>query len=47
MEEMKENTDKPVKYAIEVEDLKIRYTTLNKMSIKKSLTSFRKAKKET
>lgn len=43
MEEIKGNAD----YAIEVKDLKIRYRTLNKMSIKKSLTSLRKAKVET
>ncbi len=47
MEERKEHTEQAVDYAIEIEDLKIRYKTLNKMSIRKSLTSFRKAKRET
>ena len=46
MEEMKE-TKGTANYAIEVDNLKIRYRTLNKMSIRKSLTSIRKARTET
>ena len=34
-------------YAIEVEDLRIRYKCLNKVSIKKSLLSLKKSKVET
>ncbi len=36
-----------IEYAIEVEDLKIRYKSLNKMSIRKSLFKLRKSKLET
>ena len=45
MEEMTKN--KESNCAIEVKNLKIRYRTLNKMSIKKSLFSLRKANVET